>query len=159
MCAAGLPGGGSTVLVGWEQRSRVVSQPGRRGDRGGVRALDSLLLGVVAGQVSRLPTDGIAPDSTECYLGGMTGAASISQRDLRLRSREIMDAVEGGTSFTVTRDGRPIGELIPVRARRRFVSRVDFARASAGAPEIDLEAFRRDQRAAFDDELSDPYAR
>ena len=36
-----------------------------------------------------------------------------TQRDLRSRSREIMDAVERGESFTVTGDGYQIGELIP----------------------------------------------
>ena len=40
----------------------------------------------------------------------------ITQRDLRSRSREIMDAVEHGQSFTVTRDGRHIGELIPLQS-------------------------------------------
>ena len=31
-----------------------------------------------------------------------------------------MDAVEGGQAFTVTRDGHQIGELIPLRQRRRY---------------------------------------
>lgn len=52
---------------------------------------------------------------------------AITQRDLRTRSREIMDAVEHGRSFTVTRDGHRIGELIPLRRHRRFVSRQDVA--------------------------------
>jgi hypothetical protein len=33
-----------------------------------------------------------------------------------------MDAIESGRSFTVTRDGHEIGELIPLRRHRRFVS-------------------------------------
>ena len=41
----------------------------------------------------------------------------ITQRDLQSRSREIMDAVEHGQSFTVIRDGHHIGELIPLRRR------------------------------------------
>ncbi|MCB1294737.1 MAG: type II toxin-antitoxin system prevent-host-death family antitoxin [Gordonia sp.] len=36
-----------------------------------------------------------------------------------MRSREIMDAVERGESFTVTRYGREIAELVPIRGRRR----------------------------------------
>ena len=51
----------------------------------------------------------------------MSAQQEITQRDLRNKSREIMDAVEGGQAFTVTRDGREIGELIPIRRRRRFV--------------------------------------
>jgi prevent-host-death family protein len=53
----------------------------------------------------------------------------ITQRDLRNRSKEIMDAVENGQAFTVTRDGHRIGELIPLR-HRRFVPRQEFAAMS-----------------------------
>ncbi len=80
----------------------------------------------------------------------MTSQQEITQRDLRLRSREIMDAVESGQAFTVTRDGRSIGELVPLRQRRRFVSRAEFASLSQGAQVIDPDAFRADQDAAAD---------
>lgn len=72
----------------------------------------------------------------------------ISQRDLRTRSREIMDAVEHGQSFTVTRDGHRIGELIPLRRHRRLVPRDEFVIMSRNAPAVDLAAFRTDQEAA-----------
>jgi prevent-host-death family protein len=74
----------------------------------------------------------------------------ITQRDLRTRSREIMDAVEHGQSFIVTRDGHRIAELIPLRQRRRFVPRQEFAAMSRNAPAVDLQAFRADQDAALD---------
>ncbi len=77
-------------------------------------------------------------------------ANEISQRDLRTRSKEIMDAVEHGESFTVTRGGHEIGELIPIRHPRRFVSRTVFAAGSAASPAVDLDRFRGDQEAAFD---------
>jgi len=83
----------------------------------------------------------------------------ITQRDLRSRSREIMDAVEHGQSFTVTRDGHQIGELVPIRRRRRFVSRQEFAAMSRNAPGTDLEAFRADQDAAADHEADSAYER
>jgi prevent-host-death family protein len=83
----------------------------------------------------------------------------ITQRDLRNRSREIMDAVQSGQSFTVTRDGHRIGELIPIRARRRFVDRAEFAALSTGAPAVDLAAFRADQAAVTNQRLHDPYGR
>lgn len=89
----------------------------------------------------------------------MSAQPQISQRDLRMRSKEIMDAVEQGQSFTVTRDGHEIAELVPLRPRRRFVSRSDFVETSRNAPEIDLAAFRADQHAAFDQDTVDPYAR
>jgi prevent-host-death family protein len=83
----------------------------------------------------------------------------ITQRDLRARSREIMDAVEHGQSFTVTRDGHRIGELIPLRRRRRFVSRAEFAAMSRNSPTVDLDAFRADQDAAFEHEADSAYDR
>lgn len=83
----------------------------------------------------------------------------ITQRDLRSRSREIMDAVEHGQSFTVTRDGHRIGELIPLRQRRRFVPRQEFSAMSRNSPSVDLEAFRADQDAAADHAASSPYER
>lgn len=83
----------------------------------------------------------------------------ITQRDLRSRSKEIMDAVESGRSFTVTRDGHQIGELIPLRRRRRFVSRDDFVAMSRNAAIVDVNAFRTDQDAAADQGVVDPYER
>ncbi|MFF9451565.1 MULTISPECIES: type II toxin-antitoxin system Phd/YefM family antitoxin [Streptomyces] len=89
----------------------------------------------------------------------MTAQPEITQRDLRTRSKEIMDAVQGGQAFTVTRDGHRVGELIPLRRRRRFVPRAEFAAMSRTAPDISLDAFRDDQDAVVDQELDDPYAR
>ncbi|MFF1816158.1 type II toxin-antitoxin system Phd/YefM family antitoxin [Kribbella sp. NPDC058245] len=89
----------------------------------------------------------------------MSGQLEITQRDLRTRSKEIMDAVQGGQSFTVTRDGHRIGELIPLRRRRRFVPRDEFAAMSRTAPQISLDAFRADQDAFGDHGVDDPYGR
>jgi antitoxin (DNA-binding transcriptional repressor) of toxin-antitoxin stability system len=72
----------------------------------------------------------------------MTSQPEITERDLHSRSKEIMDAVEHGQAFTVTRDGHRIGELIPLRRRRRFVPLAEFAALSRTAPSFDLEAFR-----------------
>jgi prevent-host-death family protein len=95
-----------------------------------------------------------------CYrlLRWRVSSPEITQRDLRSRSREIMDAVEHGQSFTVTRDGHRIGELIPLRRRRRLVPREEFA-AMSRAPAPDLEAFRADQDAVTDHDAPDPYER
>ncbi|WP_407560454.1 type II toxin-antitoxin system Phd/YefM family antitoxin [Streptomyces sp. 184] len=89
----------------------------------------------------------------------MTVQPEITQRDLRSRSKEIMDAVQRGQSFTVTRDGHRIGELIPLRRRRRFVPRGEFAAMSRTAPGISPEAFRADQDATADRGTDDPYDR
>jgi antitoxin (DNA-binding transcriptional repressor) of toxin-antitoxin stability system len=89
----------------------------------------------------------------------MSAQPEITQRDLRTRSKEIMDAVEGGQAFTVTRDGHRIGELVPLRQRRRFVPRQEFAAMSRTAATPALGAFRADQEAGADQDLADPYAR
>jgi prevent-host-death family protein len=89
----------------------------------------------------------------------MNGQPEITQRDLRTRSKEIMDAVQGGQSFTVTRDGHRIGELIPLRRRRRFVPRAEFAAMSQTAPKVSLEHFRADQEAFGEHGQDDPYER
>ncbi|MFF8912819.1 type II toxin-antitoxin system prevent-host-death family antitoxin [Streptomyces sp. NPDC015032] len=89
----------------------------------------------------------------------MTAQQEITQRDLRNRSKEIMDAVQGGQAFTVTRDGHRIGELVPLRRRRRFVPRGEFAAMSRTASDISLDAFRADQDTTAEQRLDDPYAR
>lgn len=101
----------------------------------------------------------VAHGSTKRYRGQMTAQPEINQRDLRMRSKEIMDAVEHGQSFTVTRDGREIGELVPLRRRRQFVPRAEFAATSRCAPTFDVAAFRADQDATFEQVADDPYAR
>lgn len=88
----------------------------------------------------------------------MSTHPEITQRDLRVRSKEIMDAVEGGRSFTVTRGGRTIGELGPAR-RRRFVPRDEFVAMSRGVAAFDVDRFRAEQDTAYDDDVSDPYER
>ncbi len=62
-------------------------------------------------------------------------------------------------SFTVTRDGHPIGQSVPLRRRRRFVSRQEFAAMSRTAPGIGLDRFRADQDATADTYPDDPYDR
>ena len=108
----------------------------------------------------RLPSwlNVVSSCSTGCNAVNMS-TPEITQRDLRSKSREIMDAVEHGQSFTVTRDGHQIGELIPIRRRRRFVSRQEFAAMSRNAPGNDLETFRADQDAAADHEAGSAYER
>ncbi|MGW0857438.1 prevent-host-death protein [Streptomyces sp. NPDC002690] len=80
----------------------------------------------------------------------------IDQRDLPDRPREIMDAAQGGQSFTVTRGECPIGEPIPLRRPRRFVSRHKFAATSRTGPDLVLDPFRADQDATADTFLDGP---
>jgi prevent-host-death family protein len=83
----------------------------------------------------------------------------ISQRDLRLRSREIMDAVEQGQTFTVTRNGREIGELVPKSHPRTLVPMDELFASAQGLPTIDAEKFWADIDAQVDPYIDDPWAR
>lgn len=52
-----------------------------------------------------------------------------------------MRALDRGESFIVTRNGVPVGELLPLR-ERRFVAADSAVAAFAGAPSIDFTRFR-----------------
>ena len=78
----------------------------------------------------------------------------ITQRELRNDSGSIMRGVERGESFTITRNGTPIGRLIPIR-RRTFVPRAEVMAAFATAPALDETRFRRDLDAAIGQDLLD----
>jgi antitoxin (DNA-binding transcriptional repressor) of toxin-antitoxin stability system len=77
----------------------------------------------------------------------------ISQRELRNQSGEIMRALDRGETFVVMRNGVPVGELIPVRARM-FVPAEQAVAAFAGAPRIDRRRFRADIDALVDQDPS-----
>jgi prevent-host-death family protein len=78
----------------------------------------------------------------------------ITQRELRNESGAIMRGVERGESFVVTRNGTPIGQLIPLR-RKTFVSRAEVLATFASAPVLDAERFRADLDSALDQDLPD----
>lgn len=41
-------------------------------------------------------------------------ASTVSHRDLRNRSGEVLHAVEAGETYTVTSRGRPVARLVPI---------------------------------------------
>ncbi len=73
----------------------------------------------------------------------------ISQRELRNDSGAIMRGVERGESYTITRNGTPIGRLIPL-LRRTHVPREQVMAAFATAAIVDPDRFRADLDAAVD---------
>ena len=79
--------------------------------------------------------------SHTCYTGPI--AKVITQRTLRNESGEIMRGLDRGESYIVTRNGVPVGELMPVR-RREAVPAEKLLAALAGAPRIDPIRFRKD---------------
>jgi prevent-host-death family protein len=92
--------------------------------------------------------------------------ATISQRELRNDSGEIMRRVEHGESFVVTRNGVPIADLVPHRAelgnRRRAVPVADLEAGLTDMPAWGAACFRDDLAEfdlAVDDQISDPWQR
>jgi prevent-host-death family protein len=70
-------------------------------------------------------------------------AESITLRELRNESGEILRRLDQGESFIITRHGVPVGELTPLR-RRRFVTAVAAVATFRNAPAIDPGSFRAD---------------
>jgi len=63
-----------------------------------------------------------------------------------------MRRLDQGEAFVVTRNGVPVGELIPLR-RRRFVTREIVTAAFAHAPAIDAARFRHDLDRHLDQDI------
>ena len=78
---------------------------------------------------------------------------SITQRELRNASGEIMRGLDRGESFLVTRNGVPVGELTPVKSRQ-FVATGAAIATFASAPAVDPDRFRSDLDAAVDQDTA-----
>ena len=72
---------------------------------------------------------------------------TISQRELRNNSAAVMDAVEAGETYLITRNGTEVAELRPIPRRRRLTAeeliarhrrlpRLDYARMREEADEF-----------------------
>lgn len=58
-----------------------------------------------------------------CYNRRMTEVAS---RELRNRTRVLLDRVASGEHITITVDGRPVARLVPPEPRPRWMAREVF---------------------------------
>lgn len=67
----------------------------------------------------------------------------ISQRELRNNSGKIMLELDEGKTFTVTRNGVPVGQLSPLR-RHRFVAAAAAVDLFRTAPSLDYWDLRAD---------------
>jgi prevent-host-death family protein len=86
---------------------------------------------------------------------------TISQREFRNNSAAVMDAVEAGETFHITRNGSEVAELRPL-SRRRRLSAEELVARHKGLPRIDYEQMRGESDAFFgsDDEIgTDPWER
>ena len=73
---------------------------------------------------------------------------TISQREFRNNSAAIMDAVEAGETYHITRNGIEVAELRPL-PRRRPLTAEDLVARHRGMPHVDYAAMRREADELF----------
>ncbi len=77
--------------------------------------------------------------------------AKVSVRDLRNHGGDVLDRVEAGERVTVTRNGRPVAELVPIP--RRDLSIDEILRRARELPFVDPQDLRSDVDAFLDTRL------
>ena len=77
--------------------------------------------------------------------------ASVTIRDLRNRGGDIVDRVAAGERLTVTRSGKPVAELRPIRSEA--LSAAVLVERWRRLPSIDSTALRADVDAVLDQRL------
>ncbi len=81
-------------------------------------------------------------------------AQTIPQRELRNDNAKVMNAVAGGETYVVTRNGVPVAELRPIKPpRRKFVAREELVALGEAGPHVDLADFRADLDRNVDQDL------
>jgi prevent-host-death family protein len=76
---------------------------------------------------------------------------TISQRVLRNQSAEVMNRLEDGEEFVITRDGRPVGRLTPITGPRTAVPTRELLAAFAHIPPVGAAALRAEMDEFFGD--------
>jgi antitoxin (DNA-binding transcriptional repressor) of toxin-antitoxin stability system len=86
----------------------------------------------------------------------------ITQREFRNSSAAVMDAVEAGETFHITRNGTEVAELRPL-GRKRRLSAEELVERHRGLPQVDHDLMRREADEFFGDDDrvgdDDPWAR
>jgi prevent-host-death family protein len=77
--------------------------------------------------------------------------SDVSIRELRNHGGEVVDRVAAGERMTVTRDGKPVAELRPLRSRSITAS--VLLKRWRHLPPLDSVAFRADLDASVDPSL------
>ena len=73
----------------------------------------------------------------------------VSVRDLRNNGAAVLRRVESGDRLTVTRDGEPVADLVPLPRRR--ISAAELVRRRQNLPVVNIEQLRADL-----DDILDP---
>jgi prevent-host-death family protein len=93
-------------------------------------------LGLAKGNI----IDRVARWATRGYTAAMR---VISQREFRNNSAAVMDAVEAGETYHVTRNGVEIAELRPLSRRRRLTAE-ELVERHRRLPRVDHELMRQE---------------
>ena len=80
---------------------------------------------------------------------------SISVGELRQNPTTVLDAVEQGETYVITRHRREIGRIVPV-ARFAPATPAQFFEAVLSTP-LDDDSWARDLRRGSDDDPADPW--
>jgi prevent-host-death family protein len=75
----------------------------------------------------------------------------ISQREFRNHSAAVMDAVEAGETYHVTRNGVEVAELRPLPRRRRLTAE-ELVERHRTLPQVDHVRMRQEADEFFGDE-------
>jgi prevent-host-death family protein len=75
----------------------------------------------------------------------------ISQREFRNNSAAVMDAVEAGETYHVTRNGVQVAELRPLSRRRRLTAE-ELVERHKKLPRVDYAQMRREADEFFGSE-------
>lgn len=86
----------------------------------------------------------------------MGAVKTITQRELAARSKTVLDDVEAGEVYHITRNGTEIAEVRPLNSRRRFVPVEELQRRWRDVPAFDPAALRTEDSDFFgDDDILD----
>lgn len=72
-------------------------------------------------------------------------------RELRNQGGRVLDRVLAGEQITITRDGEPVAQLVPLRRRR--LSATALVERFRALPSVDAAGFRRDVDSMVDQSL------
>jgi len=73
---------------------------------------------------------------------------TITQREFRNNSAAVMDAVEAGETYHITRNGIEVAELRPL-VRRRELTADELVTRARRLPPVDYQQMRREADAFF----------
>jgi antitoxin (DNA-binding transcriptional repressor) of toxin-antitoxin stability system len=104
--------------------------------------------------VVRRRTTGYARSMTLAHSD--SGPTDVSIRQLVADSGSVTRGLRQGHQYTLTLNGEPLAQIIPIRSRRA-VPKEEFLALFATAPTLDVDELRANIDEVIDPDLHDPY--